>query len=104
VASRRKGRILAFQALYSWEAAGVSQREGTAAAKQALPEELLNFSWIGSEKQARLDQSVSDFSRLLVLGTIENIKAIDSMIRRHLKNWDFSRVNRVDLAVLRMST
>jgi N utilization substance protein B len=25
------------------------------------------------------------------------------MIRRHLKNWDFSRLNRVDLAVLRMS-
>jgi N utilization substance protein B len=104
VASRRKGRILAFQALYFWEAAGVSQKGGTAAAKQALPEELLNFAWIGCEKQARLDQSISDFSRLLILGTIENIKAIDSMIRRHLKNWDFSRVNRVDLAVLRMST
>jgi N utilization substance protein B len=103
VASRRKGRILAFQALYFWEA-GVPQKGGTAAAKQALPEELLNFSWIGSERQARLDQSVSDFSRLLVLGTIENIKAIDSMIRQHLRNWDFSRVNRVDLAVLRMST
>jgi N utilization substance protein B len=26
------------------------------------------------------------------------------MIRKHLKNWDFSRLNRVDLALLRMST
>jgi N utilization substance protein B len=25
------------------------------------------------------------------------------MIRAHLQNWDFSRVNRVDLAVLRLS-
>jgi N utilization substance protein B len=25
------------------------------------------------------------------------------MIRSHLKNWDFSRLNRVDLALLRMS-
>jgi N utilization substance protein B len=40
----------------------------------------------------------------LVTGTIENITAVDAMIRSHLKNWDFSRLNRVDLAVLRMST
>ncbi len=26
------------------------------------------------------------------------------MIKAHLKNWDFSRLNRVDLAVLRLST
>jgi N utilization substance protein B len=103
VASRRKGRILAFQALYFWEAAGISQR-GTSPEKQTLPEELLNFSWLECEKRARLDQSISDFSRLLILGTIENIRAIDKMIREHLKNWDFSRINRVDLAVLRMST
>jgi N utilization substance protein B len=25
------------------------------------------------------------------------------MIGKHLKNWDFSRLNRVDLAILRMS-
>jgi N utilization substance protein B len=37
------------------------------------------------------------------VGTIENIGPVDEMIRRHLKNWDFSRLNRVDLAVLRMS-
>jgi N utilization substance protein B len=95
VASRRKGRILAFQALYSWEAAGVpSEEEGT------VPEELLSFSWL--EKTP--DEGMSDFSRLLVMGTIENITTVDAMIRSHLKNWDFSRLNRVDLAVLRMST
>jgi N utilization substance protein B len=25
------------------------------------------------------------------------------MIKKHLQNWDFSRLNRVDLAILRMS-
>ncbi|MDR2101490.1 MAG: transcription antitermination factor NusB [Treponema sp.] len=107
MASRRKGRILAFQALYFWEAAGASpgpQRTETSPEKKTLPQGLLDFSWLGDEKQARLDQGISDFSRLLILGTIENIRAIDTMIRQHLKNWDFSRVNRVDLAVLRMST
>jgi N utilization substance protein B len=94
MASRRKGRILAFQALYSWDAAGVQSRGSP------IPGDLLEFSWL--EKVP--DKGVSDFSRLLVMGTIENISAVDAMIRSHLKNWDFSRLNRVDLAVLRMST
>ncbi|MDR2364149.1 MAG: transcription antitermination factor NusB [Spirochaetaceae bacterium] len=94
MASRRKGRILAFQALYSWEAAGFPP------GKSSIPGDLLNFSWL--EKVP--DQGISDFSRLLVIGTIENINTVDAMIRAHLKNWDFSRLNRVDLAVLRMST
>ncbi|MDR2631845.1 MAG: transcription antitermination factor NusB [Spirochaetaceae bacterium] len=94
MASRRKGRILAFQALYSWEAAGAPP------GLLSIPEDLLNFSWL--EKVP--DKGVSDFSRFLVLGTIENIAPVDTMIRSHLKNWDFSRLNRVDLAVLRMST
>jgi N utilization substance protein B len=64
---------------------------------------LLDFSWLETEKREALDQGTVNFSRLLVTGTIENIEVVDAMIRRHLKNWDFSRLNRVDLAVLRMS-
>jgi transcription antitermination protein NusB len=37
------------------------------------------------------------------MGTIENIKTIDEMIKSHLQHWDISRLNRVDLAILRMS-
>ncbi|GHV70062.1 N utilization substance protein B [Spirochaetia bacterium] len=91
MASRRKGRILAFQALYYWEAAGASL------------EEVTDFSWLEAEKKAAMEPEISDFSRLLISGTIENIEAVDAMIRGHLKNWDFSRLNRVDLAILRMS-
>ena len=82
MASRRKGRILAFQALYAWDLSG---------------EVPLGISPDGNSGD------FPDFSRLLVAGTIENIGAIDDMIKRHLKNWDFSRLNRVDLAVLRIS-
>jgi N utilization substance protein B len=99
MASRRKGRILAFQALYSWEATG----RGMVGAL-SVPEELLSFSWLEADKQEKLDQATADFSRLLVTGTIQNIDPIDQVIRAHLKNWDFSRLNRVDLALLRMST
>jgi len=91
MASRRKGRILAFQALYSWEAS-----------KPAISE-LTSFSWLDEEKLLTLDESTATFARLMVVGAVENIKEIDELIVRHLKNWDFSRLNRVDLAVLRMS-
>lgn len=91
MASRRKGRILAFQALYSWEATKppVSQ--------------LLDFLWLDADKRAGLDEGVATFARHLISGTIESVDAIDALIKKHLKNWDFSRLNRVDLAVLRMS-
>ena len=88
MASRRKGRILAFQALYCWESTHTAL------------DELMTFSWLDREKQSSLD---ADFSRLLIAGTIENIRAIDELIKKHLQHWDFSRLNRVDLAILRMS-
>jgi N utilization substance protein B len=56
----------------------------------------------GSGEKAA-DQELPEFSRLLIAGTVENISAIDKMIRKHLQNWDISRLNRVDLAVLRIS-
>jgi N utilization substance protein B len=91
VASRRKGRILAFQALYCWESTRIPA------------DELMAFSWLESEKRAALDEGIAAFSRLLIAGTVENVKAIDAMIKKHLQNWDISRLNRVDLAILRMS-
>jgi N utilization substance protein B len=99
MASRRKGRILAFQALYAWDLSG-----NMPAGK--LPVGLLpkdNLPIDNSEEKAPADEELPEFSRLLIAGTIENITAIDTMIRKHLENWDFSRLNRVDLAVLRIS-
>jgi N utilization substance protein B len=92
MASRRKGRILAFQALYFWES------------NRVPVEELVTFAWLDSEKQKNLDESIAAFSKALIAGTIENIKEIDKMIKDNLENWDIKRLNRVDLAVLRMSS
>jgi N utilization substance protein B len=61
------------------------------------------FSWLETGKKAAMDDASAVFSRLLIAGTIENIKAVDEMIKKHLQNWDISRLNRVDLAILRMS-
>jgi len=90
VASRRKARILAFQALYAWDATG-----GTTA-------DMLAFSWLDDDKRLNMDEEMSAFARLLIAGTLENIGAVDAAIRSHLQNWSFERLKKVDLAVLRI--
>jgi N utilization substance protein B len=87
---RRKGRILAFQALYAWD---------MAKDKTDALEELLRFNW-QEEKKPPKDM---DFPRFLVAGTVENIKVIDETIKKHLAHWDFSRLIMVDRALLRLS-
>ncbi|WP_461246601.1 transcription antitermination factor NusB [Treponema sp. R6D11] len=91
MASRRKSRILAFQALYFWES------------NKVPVEELISFAWLDEEKLKNLDEGMAVFSRMIIAGAIENIEAIDDMIKKHLQNWDISRLNRVDLAILRIS-
>ena len=89
---RGQQKVIAFQALYSWDVNAVSL------------EELLEFSWVDS---AVLDRMGSDnllFTKLLISGTIENIEEIDSVIKKHLTaKWSFERISKVDLAVLRLS-
>ena len=91
MASRRKARILAFQALYAWDAS-------------ALPlGELLTFSWLSEGSTASADEELNTFARLIVSGTIENLVAVDTSIRRHLEHWAFERLKKVDLAILRIA-
>ncbi|ADK81553.1 transcription antitermination factor NusB [Sediminispirochaeta smaragdinae] len=90
--SRRKARILAFQAIYSWEF------------HKPLLAELLQFDWLEEERKAKLDTETWLFARLLVQGTIENCDTIDHRIQNRLEHWDFSRLSKVDLAILRLST
>ena len=89
--SRRKGRVIAFQALFSWEAHKIEL------------DELLKFLWLDKERQVRIDDDVLAFARFIVAGAIENIDAIDAAIKLQAENWDFSRIAKVDLAILRMS-
>jgi len=88
--SRRKGRILAMQALYAWEVG------------HPPLESLLTFPWIDTEQASRFDDSTQDFARMLVAGVLESLDDVDDEIRAHLENWDFDRISRVDLALLRL--
>jgi N utilization substance protein B len=93
--ARRRGRILAFQSLYCYEL--------TEAKKPEQVEELLSFPWIDEEKRSAITADSFDFARLIAQGTIENLPEIDASIKRQLEHWDFSRVNKVDQAILRIS-
>ena len=99
--SRRKSRILAFQALFSWEAS------------ESTLEDLLTFSWSYKdsdvleespvlESEAAKDEKL--FASLLVSGTIDRITEIDQLIAEHLSdNWSIDRINKVALAILRIA-
>lgn len=89
--SRRRGRIVAFQALFAWDMSHVPI------------DELLQFPWLDEEHREEDDEEALGFARLIVSGTLENLEAVDAAIRQQLENWDFSRLGRVDLAILRMS-
>lgn len=86
---RRRARILAFQALFAWDAAGIT------------PETLTQFTWLRRNPPPSTQDLV--FSRLLFLGTLEHLREIDGCVSSRLEHWDFVRLNKVDKAILRLS-
>ena len=64
---------------------------------------ILAFSWVSPENLERLGESGLLFTKLLVAGTIEHIAEIDALIRAYVSAWDFDRISKVDLALLRIS-
>jgi N utilization substance protein B len=89
--ARRKARIIAFQSLYRHDLSGAGLQE------------LFDFSWMDAEKSGAGAADTVAFARLLIQGAVENLGQIDETIKGQLENWDFTRLNRVDLALLRMS-
>ncbi len=101
--SRRKSRIIAFQALYSWDVS------------KASLDDLLTFSWLQKDSEITADENsekvLSDtareeqtFARFLIAGAIEHSEEIDKLIAEHLaENWSLDRLNKVALAILRVS-
>ncbi len=102
--SRRNGRVIAFQALYSWDVS-----------KSSL-DDLLTFSWL--QKDAEIEAGVQEqeielsetakeertFASLIIAGTISHIDEIDKLIENHLSaSWSMDRISRVALAILRTS-
>ncbi len=89
--SRRKGRVIAFQSLFSWDIG------------RSSIEDLLEFPWLEPERRANLGEDILPFAGHVVAGTIENIERIDAAIKKNAEHWDIDRIGKVDLAILRIS-
>ncbi len=79
------------QALFSWDYTHQETRD------------LLEFAWLDSERLAQFGDETLFFARHIVQGTLENREDIDNKIERQLEHWNFDRLGRVDLAILRIS-
>jgi len=104
--ARRKGRILAFQTLYAYElcslcSLGVRGAGGTRSLISPI-EDVLEFPWIDESSREKINPESLDFARLIAGGTIEKLTEIDEQIKTQLEHWDFSRLNKVDQAILRI--
>lgn len=83
---KREGRILAFQALYSYEF------------EHKTAEELTAFC-----NETENSAEARSYAQSLVAGILDNLPIIDDLIITRLKGWDFSRVSMVDKAILRLA-
>lgn len=88
IKSRREGRVLAFQSLFSY---GFDLKD---------QESLLKFDWIEED----YSKESLEYAKLLVKGTLNNIDEIDKIIKSKLKNWDYGRISNIDKAILRFAT
>jgi transcription antitermination protein NusB len=87
-AQRRDGRVAALQFLYAWS---INKPKN-------LTEDLRVF--FENMEQPREHYA---FGEELIHGTIENAEDIDARIKALAQNWDFDRIARIDLAILRLA-
>ncbi|MEI6590268.1 MAG: transcription antitermination factor NusB [Verrucomicrobiota bacterium] len=87
-AQRRDGRVAALQYMYAWSMNNPSN----------IATDLETF--FASMEQPR---SHYEFGEQLIHGIIENVTEIDARIRTLAQNWEFDRIAKIDLAILRLA-
>lgn len=87
-AQRRDGRVAALQYLFAWSLNRPSN----------LPEDLKVF--FADMEQPREHYA---FGEELIHGVIEHQAAIDAQIKALAQNWEFDRIAKIDLAIMRIA-
>ena len=87
-AQRRDGRVAALQYLFSW----------SLNTPKNLAEDLRVF--FENQEQPREHYA---FGEELIQGTIQNVADIDARIKGLAHNWEFERIAKIDLAILRLA-
>ncbi|MEX0329880.1 MAG: transcription antitermination factor NusB [Puniceicoccaceae bacterium] len=85
---RRDNRVAAIQFLYQWS---INTTDDLPGALRLFYEEM---------EQPRDYYAFADD---LIHGVIHHLEEIDEVIRKYLRNWDFDRIAKVDLAILRLA-
>jgi N utilization substance protein B len=85
---RRQNRCAAFRFIFQWE---MNQSED-------LEKDLDEYF-----KRLQQDEEYFSYSIELIDGILEKIKVIDSIISELVENWEFSRIAKVELALLRVA-
>lgn len=99
MSQRRENREAAVQFLYQW-----ATNPG-----DHLPEALRefferqDFREEEGERPPLLPRDYFSFAEELIVGTLGAEEAIDATIREYTRNWDFRRISRIDLAILRLA-
>jgi N utilization substance protein B len=87
-AQRRDGRVAALQFLYAW----------SINVPQNLAEDLRVFF-----EDMEHPREYYAFGEELIDGVIKNVADIDGRIRTLAQNWEFDRIAKIDLAILRVA-
>ncbi len=53
-------------------------------------------------KEKKIKNQKADFARKLLNGILEHISEIDKIIKEHLIDWDFERLDKIDKQILRL--
>jgi len=88
---RRQCRIACMQYLYSWSINKPNDLNDS-----------IRLFYEDQEDQSE-DRDYYSFADELIYGVIENSEDIDGKIREIANNWDFGRIAKIDLAILRMA-
>jgi len=88
MATRQQARMAVVSLLYAYDLGNGNTSEHS--------EEILE------EKKIRNKQR--EFSAKLFKGTIDNLEKIDTEIQKHLKEWNFEDIGKLEKAILRLGT
>ena len=53
-------------------------------------------------EEGKIRNKQKDFSDTLFQGTIENLEMLDEKIKKHLKEWNFDAIGKVEKAIMRL--
>jgi len=97
VKSRHRAREIALQVLYQFDLA-------THSTGQPAPQgRVLSASLIYHFDHFAVPDTLRAFVGQLVVGTLENIPAVDTTLEKHAAHWKIARMSSIDRSLLRMA-